>query len=91
MSIEQDLSPGLEDLLASMREHPAFPDLLALIDSSAPGIKPYAPGHNTADLQTATWIFNSGRQVQILHLKELLTRYQAQRGDQYERRTATRG
>lgn len=85
---------ALQDLLEWLREHPAFPELLKLIESNA-AIKPYRPDTtDEAAQQQADWIFRSGRQYQTQVVKELLTKYQPLKNeDEHARRqqSATRG
>lgn len=58
------MSEALNDLLASMREHPAFPELLKSIPSA--DIKPYrrTPASESPEAQKDDWIFRSGRHFQ---------------------------
>lgn len=53
-------SQALVTLLAELRDHPAFPDLLAHIE--APHLPVYRPKRSgDVELAQATWIYQSGR------------------------------
>jgi hypothetical protein len=82
---------ALKDLLARIREDPAFNDLLALLDGAG-NIKVYRLTGEPLP-QIADWIFQSGCQFQARRVKELLTGYQPQTEENHERRAkpATRG
>lgn len=57
------MSQGLRDLLFTMRQHPAFPELLKAVDAPEP--KQFrARSDETADQQMADWIHRSGRKQQ---------------------------
>lgn len=66
------MSAGLQNLLETMREHPAFPELLKAVD--LPPMKPFRPGQAT-DIQTSEWIYRSGRQAQHDRWIGVLTNY----------------
>lgn len=56
------MSPGLRDLLFNMRQHPAFPELLKMVE--VPPVKHFHPRKESAADQNAEWIFRSGQQRQ---------------------------
>ncbi len=55
------MSKQLDELLFTIRQHPAFPELLNAI--GAPDIKPFRPS-GRPDEQYADHIYRSGRRVQ---------------------------
>ena len=55
------MSKSLDELLFTMRQHPAFRELLEGIE--APGIKGYSQGKDP-QAQYADFIFRSGRRLQ---------------------------
>ena len=65
---------GLKDLLAKLREHPAFPMLLKQVEVQA--VKQFRPSaSNSAAEQNAEWIFRSGQQRQHEHWHYTLTQW----------------
>lgn len=63
-------SEGLRELLAYLREHPCFPELMAQLES--PTIKSYKPSEKS-DEQKDQWIFQSGRRLQHESWRQILT------------------
>jgi hypothetical protein len=65
-------SPALMILLTEIRQHPAFPELLAAVE--APKLPMFKPRKNGAVEQAqANWIFESGRLRNHLAWMEFLT------------------
>lgn len=55
------MSGGLRDLLELMRQHQAFPELLAAVQT--PGLKSFKPTADDAGKQTTEWIYRSGQRL----------------------------
>lgn len=64
------MNAGLQDLLDRMREHPAFKDLLKIVDP--PPARDFKPSED-AEKQKADWIFRSGRRIQHQSWVQFLT------------------
>lgn len=77
------MSAALKDLLFSMRQHPAFKELLAAVDAAP--VKHFKPSQPVAD-QSAEWIFRSGRQHQDKIWRDFLTEQVPQVGEVNEDR-----
>ena len=58
------MSPELRDLLFLVRQHPAFPELLAELDKQKPPNADFKPSRADTAQQTEQWIFRSGRRAQ---------------------------
>lgn len=66
------MSPQLKELLFLIRQHDAFPELLAEVESPEPKTYSPAKGAQFAE-QQAEWIFRSGRKAQDLLWRAFLT------------------
>lgn len=64
------MSPGLQDLLDRMREHPSFAELLAAIQ--APQLKSFKQSEEPQK-QNSDWIFRSGARHQDAIWRQFLT------------------
>ena len=74
------MSAALNDLLAYMREHPAFPELLDVLNPPALALYS-ANSKKDSATQGADWIFGSGRHRQHLLWREFLTSYVSPTGE----------
>ena len=63
------MSKQLDDLLFTIRQHPAFQELLAAV--TAPEIRPFRPSDNP-DAHFAEHIFRSGRRLQNENWRQFL-------------------
>lgn len=85
------MSKSLDELLFSIRQHPAFQELLSSLDP--PGAKHYRPGEDP-QMQYAEFIFRSGRRLQHESWRQFLigdTASQQESIDERRPRQAARG
>ena len=74
------MTPQLMELLLTIRQHPAFQELLKAVE--APPLKPFAMSAVTkANEQHVEWIFRSGRALQDKQWRDFLTDAGSPQGD----------
>lgn len=74
------MSAALDDLLRTMREHPAFDELLGAVNP--PPLTLYSQNSSKdAATQQADYIFGSGRHRQHMIWREFLTAYVSPTGE----------
>lgn len=77
------MSAALKDLLFTMRQHPAFEELLSSVDAAP--VQAYKSSQPVME-QQAEWIFRSGRQRQDKIWRDFLTEQVPQDGEDNEER-----
>lgn len=65
------MTPGLRDLLFTIRQHPSFREFVDAIE--CPEARAYSPSKGAADAQSAEWIYRSGRKAQHELWRSFLT------------------
>lgn len=65
------MSPDLQDLLLTMRQHPAFREFLDVVKEPEP--LRYQPSRGPVQDQGADWIYRSGRRAQHELWRSFLT------------------
>lgn len=70
------MSASLRDLLFTMRQHPAFPELLQAFDGNVAEVKQFRPSkHETPHDQYAEWIYRSGQNAQQRSCRDFLVNF----------------